>query len=246
VSTAHHWARASAGIVGACALMCAGPALVMGRESQDTGVAAASAAAGATGQVLGAPSLSRGDRAAKGDKPAKGGKANGDKVDDSDRHDRRPFTQPPGQRGTPARDAAPGRVRSQAPPPAAEEPPAAPRGAVLGATPKSVDGPPGPARGRLPRSSESASRGVLTGIGRDDQPPLSAAITNGARSAVALGGVLGITAAYNPAYGELGLPATQNALAAALLLMVLGAQAIAGALLLSATRDMLGGVGPPQ
>jgi hypothetical protein len=232
VSSARHCAPAYAAIVGAFALMCASPMLALGRRS-DTDVAGASVTAKDTiGQALGALALSRAD---KGDKV--------DKVDE--RHRRRPFDQPPGHRGTPARDGAPGHVRSEAPPVLVEDPPSPPSGAVLGATPGSVRGPRVPARGLLPQISNAASRGLLPAAASDGQPPLSAAITNGPRSAVALGGVLGVSAAINPAYGELATPATKNGLAAALLLLVLGAQAIAGALLLSAARDMLGGVGPP-
>jgi hypothetical protein len=231
VSSPRRCAPAYAALVGAFALMCAGPMLALGRSS-DADAAGASAAATATiGQAAEALALSRAD---KGDKV--------DKVDD--RHGRRPFSQPPGHRGTPARDVAPGHVRAEAPPPLGEDSPSAPNGAVLGATPGSVNGPRVPPRDVMPQIS-NASRGALPGIGSDTQPPLSAAITNGPRSAVALGGALGVSAAFNPAYGELATPATQNALAAGLLLMVLGAQAIAGALLLAAARDMLGSVGPP-
>jgi hypothetical protein len=232
VSAARRCAPAYAAVVGAFALMCAGPLLALGRSS-DTDVAGASVVATATiGQAMGALALSR---AEKGDKV--------DKVDD--RHGRRPFSQPPGHQGTPARDVAPGHVRSEAPPPLVEDPSPAPSGEVLGATPGSVNGPRVPPRGVMPQISNPSSRGVLPGIGSDVQPALPAALTSGPRSAVALGGVLGVTAAYNPAYGELGTPVTQNALAAGLLLMVLGAQAIAGALLLAAARDMLGGIGRP-
>jgi hypothetical protein len=232
VSAARRCAPAYAAVVGAFALMCAGPLLALGRSS-DTDVAGASVVATATiGQAMGAHALSR---AEKGDKV--------DKVDD--RHGRRPFNQPPGHQRTPARDVAPGHVRSEAPPPLAEDPSPAPSGEVLGATPGSVKGPRVPPRGSLPQISNAASRGLFPAAASDVQPPLSAAITNGPRSAVALGGVLGVGAAFNPAYGELATPATQNGIAAALLLLVLGAQAIAGALLLSAARHMLGGVGPP-
>jgi hypothetical protein len=240
VSPASRWAPACAGIVGAAALMCAGPALVLGRDRDDTDVAAASVAATqAISKTLGTPSLSRGEKADNSDKAISGDKT-------GDRHDRRPFSQPPGHQGTPARDAAPGHVRPHEPPPVAEDPPSPPSGDVLGATPGTVKERRIPASGGSPQISESASRGVLAGIGSDVQPELPAAITNGPRSAVALGGVLGVTAAFNPAYGELATPKTQNGLAAALLLIVLGAQAIAGALLLSAARDMLGGVGSPR
>jgi hypothetical protein len=232
VSSARRCAPACAALLGTFALMCAGPMLALGRSS-DADAAGASAAATATiGQASGALPLSRTDKSDKVDK-----------VDE--RHGRRPFTQPPGHRGTPARDVAPGHVRAEAPPSLVEDPPSVPSGAVLGATPGSVNGPRVPPRGVVPQISNAASRGALPGIGSDAQPPLSAAITNGPRSAVALGGALGVSAAFNPAYGELATPATQNALAAGLLLMVLGAQAIAGALLLAAARDMLGSVGPP-
>jgi hypothetical protein len=238
VSPAHRWVPACSGIVAAFALLCAGPALVLGRDREDTDAAAASAAAHTIGQAWGGGSLSRANKADKADK--------GDRSDKpDDRHGRRPFSQPPGHQGTPARDAAPGHVRFQGPP-LAEDPPPAPSGDVLGATPGSIKKPRGVVPGGSPHTSSSASRGVLPGIGSDVQPALPAAITNGPRSAVALGGVLGVTAAFNPAYGELATPATRNGLAATLLLIVLGAQAIAGALLLSAARDMLGGVGPSR
>lgn len=93
---------------------------------------------------------------------------------------------------------------------------------------------------------ERPSRVPLPAPARGDaQYPFSGAITSGPPYAVALGGALGVTAALSPAYGDLATPPTQNRLSGALLLIVLGSQMLAATMLISAVRDMLGGLGPP-
>jgi hypothetical protein len=143
---------------------------------------------------------------------------------------------------------APGHLRIEARPPSHDDSPAEPSGEVLGATPPTAQDPPVTVPGRdAPRIVEQPSRVLLPARARGDvRHPLSAAITNGPSQALALGGALGVTAALSPAYGDLVTPATQNRLGGALLLIVLGSQMLAATLLISAVRDMLGGLGPPR
>lgn len=224
-------ARMCASILGAAALLCLGaPAVVLGRHGDDEETQVTSAA----------------DRTAASGNPAPQAGGSLETPATTNEHGRRPFTQPPGHRARPARDVAPGHLRPHGKPPVIEEPAPPPAGDVLGATPRpAAQKPSAVARGASRAGRELGADGVVRVPGAV-RMPASLALANGSQRAAALGAVLGVTAAFSPAFGDLAMPSVPDHLGATLVLLVLCSQVLAAALLSSVVPQILGAFGSPR
>jgi hypothetical protein len=221
-----------ASILGAAALLCLGaPAVVLGRHGDDAETQVTSAA----------------DRTTASGNPAPQAGGSQATPATTNEHGRRPFTQPPGHRARPARDAAPGHLRPHGKPPVLEEPPSPPTGDVLAATPRpAAQKPSAVARGGASGTGKELAADGFVRVRGAVRMPSSLALANGSQRAGALGAVLGVTAAFSPAFGDLAMPSVPDRLGATLVLLVLCSQVLAAALLSSAVPQILGAFGSPR